>query len=185
MEKRWAYSLRLSLAPDSNLNSATSATSTEILGLPFELDPSARRKSGVGAAFDIGTELTPKIGTSVRLRLGTQVQRREYDGRRFDDTTVAFHAGPRLVRGRWDLSLLGTSFRRWFGGARYVHGIGARAEVAVYPTGATQLLGSLSAQKLTYTDRPYESGWLFSTGFAACEPCPRRVGPSHGSAFPG
>ena len=167
MDKSWSYNVRFSLAPDSNLNSATSATSTEILGLPFELDPSARRKSGVGAAVEIGTELSPRVGPSTRLRLGTQVQRREYEGRRFDDTIVALHAGPRLVLGRWDLSLVGTAFRRWYGGERYVDGAGARAEVAYYPSGRSQLLAALSAQRLNYARRPNESGRVFTANFAA------------------
>lgn len=167
MDKSWSYSVRLSLAPDSNLNSATSATSTEILGLPFELDPSARRRSGVGAAVEAGTEFSPHIGPSARLRFGTQVQRREYRGGRFDDTIVAFHAGPRLVRGRWDLSLLGTAFRRWYGGERYVDGYGARAEVTFYPSSATQIAAIVSAQKLEYARRPQEDGRLLSANFSA------------------
>ena len=39
------------LAPDSNINSATDKESIDIYGLPFQLDPSARARSGTGLFF--------------------------------------------------------------------------------------------------------------------------------------
>src|ERR1700743_2916213 len=52
--RQWTVNFSLALAPDSNQNAATSATQVNIFGLPFALDKSARRQSGIGVAGDIG-----------------------------------------------------------------------------------------------------------------------------------
>ena len=166
LEKNWSYNLRFAFAPDSNLNSATSASSTDILGLPFELDGSARRKSGLGFAVEAGGEFAPRIGLRSRLRFGAQVQRREYKGSDFDDMSLVLHAGPRLIRSSWDLSLLGTGYRRWYGGSRYADGLGARAEVIHYPNGRTQLAAALFGQMVRYRRSPEEDGALFGLNLA-------------------
>jgi len=74
---------------------------------------------GVGIAVDAAAEWAPRIGKGKRLRLGVSGQRREYSGSNFDDMTAAAYAGPRWVTGKWDLSLLGTAYRRWYGARPY------------------------------------------------------------------
>lgn len=167
LEKNWSYNLRLSLAPDSNLNSATSATSTEILGLPFELDNSARRKSGIGFSAEAGAEYAPKIGDRARLRLGAQILRREYRGNDFDDMSLIVHAGPRIIRPKWDLSLLGTAYRRWYGGTRFADGRGARLEVVHYPSSRIQVAVSIFGQQVRHRAARGEDGLMVGTNLAA------------------
>ncbi|SEJ64539.1 hypothetical protein SAMN05518849_11077 [Sphingobium sp. AP50] len=54
-------SLSAGLAPDTNINQATAADQVDMFGLPFEIDPSARRRSGVGILIngEVGLRESP------------------------------------------------------------------------------------------------------------------------------
>jgi outer membrane protein len=161
-EKSWSYDFSIALAPDTNINNATSAREAVLFGLPFELDEAARRKSGVGLAVGGSAEFAPRIGSNLRLRLGGGGQRREYDGKAFDDTVVALHAGPRLILPRGDLSLIATSFRRWYGGQRLNEGLGARIEANSQLDGRTSVSLGLSGQHVRYPNSPDLTGLNFA-----------------------
>ena len=161
LEKSWSYNIGFALAPDSNVNSATSSASTEILGLPFQLDEDARRRSGVGVSVEAGGEIAPRIGKRARLRLGAQAQRREYAGQAFDDMSLILQGGPRLILAKWDMSLLGTAYRRWYGGDRLSDGRGGRLELIHYPSGRMQVAAGLFLQKVSYRAIPEQDGMWF------------------------
>lgn len=167
LEKNWSYNFRFSFAPDSNLSSATSSSTTDILGLPFELDENAQRKSGIGLSLEAGTEYAPRIGEKSRMRLGGQIFRREYDGQRFDDMTIVLIAGPRLILSKWDLSLLATGYRRWYGGERYADSKGAQFEVIYYPDSRTQIRGLAFGQQVKHQQTEEEDGPQFGANLSA------------------
>jgi len=162
LQKNWSYNFGIALAPDTNINNATSAREAQLFGLPFRLDDSARQKSGVGIAVDGGVEVAPAIGQSSRLRLGAAFQRKDYRGRGLDDTVVAFHAGPRVVTGKWDLSLLGTFFRRWYGGHQLDEGVGIRGEVTWYPDPRAAIDLGTSVQRINYRQLQAQSGLIYA-----------------------
>lgn len=56
--KRATGSLSLALAPDTNVNTSTSAQTVNIFGLPFQLDDQARATSGIGVVAAFGFTLT-------------------------------------------------------------------------------------------------------------------------------
>jgi tetratricopeptide (TPR) repeat protein len=157
-DKDWSYSANIALAPDSNLNAGPSSTDVTLYGLPFELSDSSRRHSGMGVAANVAGEWAPKIGPGRRLRFGMNAERRDYAGTDFDEMSTEFHAGPRFVSPRWDLSLLGTGFARWYGGNLYTHAAGGRLEATYYPGPQLGLAGSLSAQWMDYPTSPVMSG---------------------------
>lgn len=165
-EKSWSYEFGIALAPDTNINNATSAREAEIFGLPFELGEDARRKSGIGLNLGARAEYSPRVAHRTRLRLGAAIQRREYGSGAFDDMVVAVHAGPRATAGRWDISLLGTGFRRWYGGKRYEEGHGARIEAIHYADARSAVTLGLSAQEIRNRRAPLQSGrsYLVATG---------------------
>lgn len=158
LEKSWSYDVTIALAPDTNINNATSASETTLFGLPFELDESARRKSGVGLAIGASAEIAPRVAQRVRLRLGAAARRREYGGSEFDDTLLSLHAGPRLVLPRWDLSVVLTGFRRIYGDRLLTNGVGARAEGFHQLDGRTGISFGASAQLLRYPHSPDQTG---------------------------
>ena len=90
--KRASGNLSVALAPDTNVNTSTSAQTVDIFGLPFQLNDAARAKSGIGVVGSLSTEIQrplphlkwlPRGATN--LRVGGLVFRREYSGGQFDD----------------------------------------------------------------------------------------------------
>ncbi|HEY0164471.1 MAG TPA: surface lipoprotein assembly modifier, partial [Sphingomicrobium sp.] len=148
--KSLSYNFGLAVAPDSNLNTGSSAREVTLFGLPFDLSEEAQQRSGVGLAIEAGGEWAPPIGQAARLRLGGSVQRREYSGSKFDDMTVGVYAGPRFIAGKWDVSLLGTGYRRWYGTARYNHAAGVRLETTYQLSPRIGILAAASAQSVRF-----------------------------------
>ncbi|MEO6114178.1 MAG: surface lipoprotein assembly modifier [Sphingomicrobium sp.] len=171
--KSLSYNFGIAVAPDSNLNTGSSAREVSLFGLPFDLSDDARQRSGVGLAIEAGGEWAPRIGKGKRLRLGVSGQRREYSGSDFDDMTVAGYAGPRIVAGKWDFSLLGTAYKRWFGARPYNHAVGARAEATYHLNPRLGISGALSAQRVEFDRDSERNGPLISlnaAGFYALTP---------------
>lgn len=161
-QKNWSYNFSLAIAPDTNINNGTSDRETVLFGVPFELGDDARKRSGTGIAAEAGAEFAPRISELVRLRVGGVIQRRDYSGTDFDDMTIAAYVGPRMVLGKWDLSLTGTAFERRFGGRRLSRGYGSRIEATYYPDSRTGISFGVAAQQAHYPDFPLHSGSAFS-----------------------
>lgn len=157
-EKRWSYSVSIAVAPDTNINNGTSAREVLLFGLPFELNDEARRRSGIGLLVEGAAEFAPRISDTARMRLGGVVQRREYRGTDFDDMTVAFYAGPRLVLDKWDLSATAVGVRRSFGSHSLSEGIGAKLDGTYYSSSRTAWSLTLSAQQVRYPEYPLQNG---------------------------
>jgi tetratricopeptide (TPR) repeat protein len=171
--KNLSYNVGISVAPDSNLNTGSSAREVSLFGLPFDLSDEARQRSGVGLALEAGGEWAPRIGTAKRLRLGANLQRREYPGSAFDDMTVAAYAGPRLVSGKWDLSLMGTAYRRWYGAKVYSDAVGGRAEATYHFSSRLEVTAAPGVQWISYRQSGERDGALISLnvgGFYALSP---------------
>jgi len=164
LSKDWSFGLSVALAPDTNINGASTAREVDIYGLPFELSDDARRKSGIGAAMDAHVEWAPRIAPNGRLRIGGAFQRSEYDGARFDDMTLAGQIGPRFVFPKWDVSLLATGFRRWYGGSAYAWSLGGRAEAMHYAGPRTVLSGTMGVLRITDEFDHSRSRWTYTAG---------------------
>ena len=140
--KRVSGNFSMAIAPDSNVNSGTSArTFVSRLQnidtgerLEFELGEGTRKRSGVGAVIAASgeyhhpTSIRIAEDSATRLRLGAGIYRREYAGNRFDDMTISLHMGPQLLFPVGRVSLLAQADRRWSGGAPENYGLGMRLE---------------------------------------------------------
>ena len=165
--KSLSYNFGFALAPDTNLNTGSSAREVTLFGLPFDLSEEARHRSGVGLAIEAGAEWAPRIGKGKRLRLGVSGQRREYSGLDFDDMTAALYGGPRWVTGKWDLSLLGTAYKRWYGAKPYNQAVGSRLEATYYLTPRLGVSGAFAAQWVRYGRARERDGRLLSLNASA------------------
>ena len=127
--KRVSGQFSFAVAPDSNVNAATSAPQVAsrlfnaFTGQPleFDLDEDTLETSGIGAILSASGEYLHPAGfrpienSATRLRLGGSLYRREYGGQRFDDMILSGHAGPQLLLPRGRASLLLKAERRWSG----------------------------------------------------------------------
>lgn len=165
--KTLSYTVSVAVAPDTNLNTGSAAREVTLFGLPFDLSDEARQRSGVGLAVEGGGEWAPTIAPRARLRIGANLHRREYVGSTFDDMIIAGYMGPRLVTGKWDLSLLATGYRRWFGGLFNSHAEGLRLEASYYVDGQLGLSAAATAQRVRYTADCSRDGSIVSLGGGA------------------
>lgn len=146
------------LAPDSNVNQATSGDTVDIFGLPFALNDDAREKSGLGLFASAGIELRPRLAARVRGSAGLQLQHTEFEGSAFDDTIASGWVGPEISFGDKYLTLAATGFRRWYGHQGFNSGVGGRASLFVRPGRRWRLSGQIRVQAIDYDLNPARDG---------------------------
>ena len=127
--RRWTMYLGAAMSPDSNIGGASDEQIIYINDLPFRRDAEELTTSGIGVSVWTGGEYQHPLGDRLRLRLGGDLSRQDYGGRKFDQTFVSVHAGPRwLVDRDTDVSLVASARRRWTGTAPSYDDLGVRVE---------------------------------------------------------
>jgi hypothetical protein len=138
----YGASLQVSLAPDSNINRATSSETLGTIIGDFDLSEDAREQSGVGLATQAQLwgrlDLSKNVDILARLSGSGNFYRKS----EFDDNSVALDVGPEITLGADRLNLSGVTTWRWYGlklyifswGANgtYQHPLGRRTQVRLY-----------------------------------------------------
>ncbi len=167
--RRWRTYFGFSIAPDTNISAVSDSEIIYIHDLPFRRNAFEGESSGVGLILWGGGEYQHPLGKRLRLRLGADVSRREYEGNEFDQMFVSLHAGPRWrAAANTELSLLGSARRRWTGGeiqdsvvdndAHNDTALGARFEVNHRFTRKLTARGRASWHERTYEEREHLDG---------------------------
>jgi outer membrane protein len=165
--RAWRFNLNFGIAPDSNINSATDKERVDILGLPFQLDPDSRARSGTG--FIAGGDASIRVSRESRVPLYLAAYGRmvNYKGSDFDDIYVGGEAGPefRLSGGR--LRAAATGLNRWYGGDQLVTSLGGRLVFDKVIGGKWGLEASLAARHNDYARRADVDGWDIEAALSA------------------
>lgn len=173
------WDVSVSLAPDTNINSAPSIEEISIFGLPFQLSEDAKRQTGIGLILNLSSDWTPYINGNNRLRIGGKIYRKDYPGGDFDDTIFNAHLGPQFQLDGLKLRTLLTGFHRWYSNEPYNHGVGIRQELTFFSYSQAQLDTSLEHQWVNHNDVSSLDGtrtsWLAS-GQVALTPSSGVVG---------
>ena len=122
--KSWSVTGSLALAPDSNINNATSATEVDLFGLPAQLSEDARETSGVGLNVNLGGGYEARISPDVRFRTSARLNTRTYRDSQFNERVVSLRAGPRFLFEKFDLRPELTARLRDLGGDLYSRSAG-------------------------------------------------------------
>lgn len=155
--REWEFSLSAAMAPDTNINAATTAQSVDLFGLPFQLDPAARQTSGVGLSGAVTGSYQWELATNLTLRTGGAYYAADYSNATFDDHNVSAFAGPRiLVSEKSEISVLATAAKRWFGNRAFSESVGGRIEGALLISSRLHLSGTIFGHEMTY-DGDYAS----------------------------
>ena len=155
-------SLGLALAPSSNINRATSATTLDTIIAPLTLSRDARQQSGVGLEGSAQAYLRLPLGDHVSLVPRISGQGDLYRASEFDDIS-----GSALVGLEWRLGQdrvspsVGYTWRL-YGGSLY-----ARTETAgldwIHPAGTkAQLDLQVSAARARYLKNPLQEGEIYA-----------------------
>ncbi len=164
--RRWSTYFGFSIAPDTNISAVSNSEIIYIHDLPFRRNAFQGESSGVGLILWGGGEYQHPLGKRLRLRLGADASRREYEGNEFDQMFVSLHAGPRWrAAANTELSLLGSARRRWTGGeiqdsvvAHNDSALGARFEINHRFTRKLTAWGRASWHERAYREREHLDG---------------------------
>ncbi|QGN55707.1 surface lipoprotein assembly modifier [Novosphingobium sp. Gsoil 351] len=165
--RAWRFNLTLGIAPDSNINSATAKEQVDVFGLPFELDPESRARSGIGAIVAADANVRIRRNTALPIYLGAYGRLARYDDHRFNDIYVGGEAGPefRLEGGR--LRVAATGLQRWYGGRQLVSSLGGKLNYDRIIGGKWALEVSLATRHNAYARRSDVDGWDLEAALSA------------------
>lgn len=166
-KERWDVTFNAAVAPDTNVNAATTAESVNLYGLPFELSQNTRQESGVGATFSINGSYQWPISSDTHLKVGESYYDAEYGNSAFDDRNLYAYVGPRfLLPNDAEISVFATGSKRWYGNKPFTYGAGPRIEGQVVLSPHWLLGGFLAEQNLRYENPDFTaySGPVYSGG---------------------
>jgi len=129
--RTWRLDFNFGLAPDTNINNATSAQSINILlgdtEIPVDLNDQARARSGTGVVGQISAGLRLPVSQKVSIIAEFDGSGTNYKGTDYDDVVVQGAAGAeyRLSQAS-SVSLQGVAAHRWYGGQSVTNQIGTR-----------------------------------------------------------
>jgi len=163
--KRLGGSVQLALAPDSNINRATSAKTLDTVIAPLTLSEEAQSQSGLGAK--LGGQAFARQPLTARLAVLGQasLSANLYRNNQFDDVSATALIGPEIEAGaqRWRPAVGVT--RRYYGGSLYASTSTARVDWR-RPLGRRNQLevqGSLS--QASYRLNDLQNGVIKDIGF--------------------
>jgi tetratricopeptide (TPR) repeat protein len=155
-------SFSASLAPDSNINGATNATSVELFGLPFTLSDEARRQGGVSASIGASAQRRWRLSDRLALEAGGSAFLMDAPGRTFDQSQWALEAGPELrVNDRLRLDLAVTYRDIRFGGAPLEAWTGLRTTAEAYARQDLRWDAAAHLDRIVSRRGPAFDGWTY------------------------
>ena len=166
----WRFSFDFGFAPDSNINSATGKEAIDIYGLPFQLDPGARARSGTGHFVGGDGSVRLNRDGNVPIYVGAYGRMLRYRDHRFDDAYAGAEAGPefRLAGGR--LRATATGLMRWYGRRPLVSSLGAHLDFEKLVGDNLTVGGTLFLRHNDYARRGDVDGWDAEVRFSANRP---------------
>lgn len=160
------------LAPDTNINAATSADTVELFGIPFDLDPSARARSGIGitgnAELGWRQPVSPDVAMIVRANGSARIYPRK--NTQADDVTVELRTGVETGRGSSRITPELTWLRRWYAGDGYATALGAGLRLDQQLAGAWFASAIADVRRVTHDRNLTLDGWAGSLRVEASHP---------------
>ena len=148
--KTWSVSAAVALAPDSNINAATSSREVNLFGLPAQLSEDARQTSGVGLNARISGGYEARISPDLRFRTGASLSTRTYEKSKFNDRTLTLRAGPRFLFEKFDLRPELTARARRLGGEMYSRSAGIELSGDWHLAPAWRLSAAVGGERIFY-----------------------------------
>ena len=148
--KTWSVTGSLALAPDTNINAATSARQVNLLGFPARLSDDARQTSGVGLKANVSAGQEIRLAEDLRFRISAGLRARTYREDQFNDRVLSARGGPRFLFDKFDLRQEMTLNERRIGGEVYSRSNGLEISSNWLVGPAWRLSGSLGVERIAY-----------------------------------
>lgn len=177
--RTWDLNLNFGLAPDTNINNATSDRTVDVLfgnaTLPLTLDETARAKSGVGQTASVSGSVRLRLSDGLAVVVDADGHAVNYDGRMADDISSLVAAGPELTLANGTrFTVAATAGQRWYGGEVAMRSYGARAGVQKHLGDGARIAAQFDLRRLESGFSPAYDGWQMA-GYVSLEKVVRRT----------
>lgn len=165
--KPFGGSIELSLAPDTNINRATSATTLDTVIAPLVLDRDARTRSGLGVK--IGAQAYARLAIAQGMSLLGRVSGNAmlYRARQFDDIATSVALGPEILVGKRDRVRPALSYGwRYYGGRLYARTPGVVVNWLHVAGKRGQIESEISVTRAQYALNELQDGWIYAGSVA-------------------
>ena len=134
MTKRFGFQIEAAVAPDTNINRATTSETIGTIFGDFEIDEEA--KSGMGIALRGSARARKDAGDQFSLSARISGEAILYGHPQFNDISLGVAAGPQLSLGRTRISAEAGVAQQWFGMNRFQRTMGVSGSIVhrVSPT---------------------------------------------------
>lgn len=153
-------SIEVAIAPDSNINRATTQERVDTVVAPLTLSRDARATSGIGFSLSAQGFARGKITDHVDLLSRASVRADLYGKSRFDDIVMTLASGPEFRLGGARVRPAAVAQRRWFGGDLYSESYGGSLNVLKPLDRVSQVEGELTILQSNYARIPVQDGLL-------------------------
>lgn len=132
-QRAWRFNFDVGIAPDTNINNATSAEQVDLLvspnnRLPFQVNPDARARSGLGLVGSFSGGLRVRQTETLALLADADGQFTHYGHDEFDDYVLQLAVGPELkLSAARTVSLQAVGLQRWYGGKSAQQQVGIKS----------------------------------------------------------
>ena len=148
--KTWSVTGSMALAPDTNINAATSARRVNLLGFPARLSEDARQTSGVGLRANLSAGQEIRLAEDLRFRISAGLRTRTYREDQFNERVLSARWGPRFLFDKFDLRSEMTVNQRRIGGDVYSRSNGAEISGNWLVGPAWRLSGLVGVERIAY-----------------------------------
>lgn len=150
--------IEVAVAPDSNINRATSQERVDTVVAPLTLDRDARATSGIGFSTSLQGFARGPISDKVDLLSRASVRADLYGKSRFNDIVLTLASGPEFRLGGARIRPAAIAQRRWFGGDLYSQSYGGSLNVLKPLDRVSQVEGELTILQSNYERVPVQNG---------------------------
>lgn len=156
----------VALAPDSNINRATTLQQVDTVVAPLLLSPDARAQSGIGVT--LSGQAFARVDLSPRATLLGRFSARAdlYGKSRFNDVVATLAVGPEFQIGGARARPAAVATRRWFGGARFSDSYGGSLNLLKPLDRTSQLEAELTLLDNRFPGIPIQNGLLADVNLA-------------------
>lgn len=163
-KRAWRLDIDFAIAPDSNINNATSADQVVVnfggWQLPMTLDAQAKARSGTGQTASISGGVRLPVAERVSALVDVDSSGTNYAGSQYDDIQSQLAAGAEYrVSRNASVSLQGVGAQRWYGGHLISRHFGVKAGFQVRLSSTQQIGVQIDSRK---TDALFDGnydGW--------------------------
>jgi tetratricopeptide (TPR) repeat protein len=158
--------IEVAVAPDSNINRATTQERVDTVVAPLTLSRDARATSGIGVSLSAQGFARGDLSEDVALLSRVSARADLYGKSRFNDLVLTLASGPEFRLGGARVRPAAIAQRRWFGGDLFSESYGGSVNVLKPLDRVSQIEGELTLLETRYRPNPLQDGLLADLGLA-------------------